>query len=125
MTSRPLSPHLQIYRWQLTAVLSILHRFSGIFLCLGAVGLVWWLFAAVLGDAYFTPVQAFLATIFGRLLLFGWTAALFYHLLNGIRHLLWDAGFGFDLKTTYATGWTVVAATVLLTGLSWICAVLP
>ena len=125
MASRPLSPHLQIYRWQLTSVLSILHRASGVFLSLGAVGLVWWLFAAVLGDAYFAPVQAFLASILGQLLLFGWTAALFYHLSNGVRHLLWDAGFGFDLKTTYATGWTVLAATVVLTGLAWWCAVLP
>lgn len=125
MTSRPLSPHLQIYRWQLTSVLSILHRATGVFLSLGAVGLVWWLFAAALGDAYFAPVAAFLASIVGRLLLFAWTAALFYHLANGIRHLLWDAGFGFDLKTAYATGWTVVAAAAVLTVLAWACAVLP
>lgn len=123
MTPRPLSPHLQIYRWQLTSVLSILHRATGVFLSLGAVGLVWWLFAASLGDAYFAPLQAFLGSVIGRLLLFAWTAAFFYHLANGIRHLLWDAGFGFDLKTTYATGWIVVAATVLLTGFAWYCPV--
>ena len=125
MTPRPLSPHLQIYRWQLTSVLSILHRATGVFLSLGAVGLVWWLFAASLGDAYFAPVQAFLASLFGQILLFSWTVSLFYHLANGIRHLLWDAGFGFDLKTTYATGWTVLAATVVLTGLAWYSALQP
>lgn len=125
MTPRPLSPHLQIYRWQLTSVLSILHRATGVFLSLGAVGLVWWLFAASLGDAYFAPTSAFLASILGQLLLFAWTVSLFYHLANGIRHLLWDAGFGFDLKTTYLTGYTVLAATVVMTALAWGCAVLP
>jgi succinate dehydrogenase / fumarate reductase cytochrome b subunit len=124
MTPRPTSPHLQIYRWQLTSVLSILHRLTGVFLSLGAVGLVVWLFAAALGSSVFACIQAFLASWPGKLLLLGWTFALFYHLANGIRHLLWDAGFGFDLKTTYATGWAVVAAAFLLTGFAWFCPVL-
>jgi succinate dehydrogenase / fumarate reductase cytochrome b subunit len=127
MTSakRPLSPHLHIYRWQLTSVLSILHRLTGVFLSLGAVGLVWWLFAAASGDQAFACVLAFLVSWPGKLLLLGWTFALFYHLANGIRHLLWDAGIGFDLTSTYATGWTVVIAAFALTALAWYCAGAP
>jgi len=119
--NRPLSPHLQIYRWQLTSVLSILHRATGLFLTLGAVVLVVWLFAAALGDSPFAAVQGFFGSILGRLFLLGSTFSLFYHLVNGIRHLLWDTGFGFDIKTTYATGWIVVAAAFLLTALAWAC----
>lgn len=121
MTSdpRPLSPHLQIYRWQLTSVLSILHRFAGVALTLGAILLVWWLGAAADGPESYARVQAFLGSWFGRLLLFGWSLALFYHLCNGLRHLWWDTGHGFELKTAYATGWTVVGATIALTLIAW------
>ncbi|HLF58249.1 MAG TPA: succinate dehydrogenase, cytochrome b556 subunit [Alphaproteobacteria bacterium] len=122
--NRPLSPHLQIYRWQLTSVLSILHRMTGVFLSAGAVVLVWWLFAAAMGDAEFAVVQTLLASTVGKLFLLGWTFSLFYHLANGIRHLLWDTGFGFDIKTAYVTGWTVVAAAVALTAFAWTCPLL-
>jgi succinate dehydrogenase / fumarate reductase, cytochrome b subunit len=121
MTSdqRPLSPHLQVYRWQLTSVLSILHRASGVALSVGTILLVWWLGAAADGPAPYAGMQHFLASWLGLLLLFGWSAALFYHLCNGIRHLWWDSGHGFELSTTYATGWTVVAATAVLTIVAW------
>ena len=119
--NRPLSPHLQIYRPQLTSVLSILHRITGVFLSAGAVVLVLWLFAAAAGDAEFAMMHGLLGSLPGKLFLLGWTFSFFYHLANGIRHLLWDAGFGFDLKTTYATGWTVVAVVVALTALAWSC----
>jgi succinate dehydrogenase / fumarate reductase cytochrome b subunit len=122
--NRPLSPHLQVYRWQLTSVLSILHRMTGVFLSLGAVALVWWLFAAAQTDTEYAPVQAAASSLVGKLFLLAWTFSLFYHLANGIRHLLWDAGFGFDLKTTYLTGWTVVACAFLLTAFAWACPVL-
>jgi succinate dehydrogenase / fumarate reductase, cytochrome b subunit len=116
---RPLSPHLQVYRWQLTSVLSILHRATGIALVAGAILLVWWLVAAAAGPGPYGAVEAFLRSWIGLLLLFGWTLSLFYHLCNGIRHLAWDAGWGFDLETTYRTGWTVLAAAALLTILAW------
>jgi succinate dehydrogenase cytochrome b subunit len=117
---RPLSPHLQIYRWQLTSVLSILHRGTGLALAAGTLLLGWWLIAAATGPAAFEVAQAFIGSWLGRLLLLGWSWALFYHLANGIRHLAWDAGFGFELKTAYVTGWTVVALSFLLTLIAWI-----
>ena len=117
---RPLSPHLQIYRWQLTSVLSILHRMTGIALAIGAILLVAWLGAAADGPAAYGKMQGFLGSWIGLLLLFGWSVALFYHLCNGIRHLAWDTGHGLDLKSVYASGWTVVAATAVLTVIAWI-----
>ena len=117
---RPLSPHLQVYRWQLTSVLSILHRASGIALSVGTLLLVYWLIAAAAGPESFATAQGFIGSILGRILLLGWSWALFYHLCNGIRHLFWDAGHGFDLKTVYTSGWTVVGASVVLTLIAWI-----
>jgi succinate dehydrogenase / fumarate reductase, cytochrome b subunit len=116
---RPLSPHLQVYRWQLTSVLSITHRASGLALAVGTLLLVWWLLALAGGQDSFTAVQAFVGSWLGRLLLLGWTFSLFFHLANGIRHLFWDAGYGYTLKVTYASGWAVLVATVVLTVLSW------
>lgn len=122
MTSdqRPLSPHIQVYRWQLTSVMSILHRFSGVALSVGSILLVWWLGAAADGPGPYAAVQNFLGSWLGLLLLFGWSAALFYHLCNGMRHLWWDTGNGFELKTAYATGWVVVAAAAALTIIAWV-----
>ncbi|MGQ0663722.1 MAG: succinate dehydrogenase, cytochrome b556 subunit [Pseudomonadota bacterium] len=117
---RPLSPHLQIYRWQLTSVMSITHRASGVALAAGTLLLVWWLVAAASGPGAFAFVQAFLGSWFGLLLLLGWSLALFYHLANGIRHLFWDAGYGFELATVYASGWAVIAATLILTLAAWL-----
>jgi len=117
---RPLSPHLQIYRWQLTSVLSILHRMTGIALAAGTLLLVYWLAAAAAGPGPYAAAQSFVGSILGRLLLFGWTVALFYHLCNGIRHLFWDVGRGFELRTAYASGWTVVIATAVLSVGAWI-----
>ena len=120
---RPISPHLQIYRWQLTSVLSILHRAAGIVLSAGAILLVWWLVAAASGPDAYDGVANFLGSWIGLLLLFGWTAALFYHLCNGIRHLVWDTGQALDLKSTYLGGWLVVGATAVLTVATWIAAI--
>jgi succinate dehydrogenase / fumarate reductase cytochrome b subunit len=122
--NRPLSPHLQIYRWQLTSVLSILHRATGVALSVGAVLLVWWLVAAATGEAAYAQVQHFMGSPVGLALLFGWSVALFYHLCNGIRHLVWDSGHGLDLNSTYRGGWLVIAGTVILTAASWGCAVM-
>jgi succinate dehydrogenase / fumarate reductase cytochrome b subunit len=122
MTSpdRPLSPHLQIYRWQLTSVLSILHRATGVALSLGTLLLVYWLIALAAGPTTYEVARGLIGSWLGRLLLFGWTIAFFYHLANGIRHLVWDAGHGYELPVVYASGWAVVIATAALTLASWI-----
>ena len=117
---RPVSPHIQIYRWQWTMLLSITHRMTGVGLAVGTLLLVWWVVAAAAGPEAYASAQAFLSHWFGRLLLFGFTWALFYHLCNGIRHLFWDAGKGFELTTGYATAWAVVLASVVLTVLAWV-----
>jgi succinate dehydrogenase / fumarate reductase, cytochrome b subunit len=122
-SSRPLSPHLQVYKPQLTTTLSILHRITGVALSAGSALLVLWLLAAAGTRAQFETVQSLMSSWPGQLLLLGWTFALFYHLCNGIRHLAWDCGWGLDLKRTYATGWTAVAVSVLLTALAWYVAV--
>lgn len=120
--SRPLSPHVQVYRPQLTSVLSFSHRLSGIFLSLGAVLLVAWLMAAAAGSNSFIYLNAALASFPGLLLLLVWTLALFFHLCNGIRHLFWDAVIGFELKNIYLSGWIVVFASVGLTLVTWVMA---
>ena len=117
---RPLSPHLQIYAWQWTMALSILHRASGVGLAVGTLILVWWLLALAYGGPSFDVVQSVIGHWFGRLCLFGWTWALFYHLCNGIRHLVWDTGRGFELDTARNSGYLVFAASVVLTVLAWI-----
>jgi len=119
-SERPLSPHLQIYRPQLTSALSIFHRISGVFLALGTLLLTAWLVAAASGPDAFAAVQGFIGSILGYLLLLGWSAALFYHLANGIRHLFWDAGYGFELVNAYRSGYAVLIATGVLTLAAWI-----
>ncbi len=116
---RPLSPHLQIYKPQLTSVLSITHRATGIALAIGVIPLVHWLWAIGEGpEAYEFAVWLY-GSWLGFICLFGWSVCFFYHLANGIRHLCWDAGYGLELKETYLTGWLVLAFTVLATFLSW------
>lgn len=119
---RPLSPHLQVYRPQLTTVLSILHRGTGVALAFGAFGVAIWL-ALAAGDAGdYAAVQALLATPLGCALVFAFAFALNYHLLNGIRHLAWDAGWGLDLPNTYRSGWTVVLLSIAFTAGLWLLA---
>jgi succinate dehydrogenase / fumarate reductase cytochrome b subunit len=118
--SRPLSPHLQIYRPQISSVLSILHLITGVALAVGTLLLVWCLIAAAAGREAFASADGFIGSWLGRLLLLGWTFALFFHLCNGIRHLGWDAGHGFEIKTMTVTGWLVVVAAVVLTLIAWI-----
>jgi succinate dehydrogenase / fumarate reductase cytochrome b subunit len=117
---RPLSPGLQIYRPQLTSVLSFSHRVTGIALSVGTLLLVAWLVAAAAGPHPYSAVQGFMRSWLGLVLLFGWTFSFFFHLCNGIRHLAWDAGHGFELRTIYASGWTVVVASTLLTVAAWL-----
>lgn len=118
--NRPLSPHLQIYRPQITSVLSILHRISGVFLSLGIIPLVAWLGAAAAGEEAYRAMAGMMGSLLGRLMLFGWTLAFFYHFMNGIRHLVWDTGRGFEIPQVVRSGWTVVVLAVALTFLLWI-----
>ena len=120
--NRPLSPHLQVYQPQLTAVLSITHRATGVALGVGAIVLVWWLVAAATGPEAYDNARDFLGSWIGLVLLLGWTFSLFYHLANGIRHLMWDTGYGLDLESAYRSGYAVLAATGALTVLAWIAA---
>lgn len=120
LVPRPLSPHLQIYKWPVSMFVSISHRATGIALSIGTIVLTWWLLAAASSDGAFNVVQGFLASWFGVLLLLGWTVALVFHLLAGIRHLAWDAGYGFDNRVYRVTGWGVLAATAALSLLIWI-----
>ena len=117
---RPLSPHLMIYRPQISSVLSIFHRFTGIGLGIGTLLLVWWLVAAATSDAAFAAVAWFVSSWVGYLLLFGWTAALWYHLCNGIRHLAWDFGHGYEINSLRASGIAMLIATAVLTVLTWV-----
>ncbi|MGE5271280.1 MAG: succinate dehydrogenase, cytochrome b556 subunit [Thiohalocapsa sp.] len=121
---RPLSPHLQVYRWQLTSVLSILHRAAGVALSAGTILLVWWLVAAAEGAQSYAGIQTFLGSWIGLVLLFVWSLALFYHLCNGLRHLWWDTGRGLDLPAVYAGGWAVIAGTAALTIACWVVGML-
>ena len=117
---RPLSPHIQVYRPQLTSILSIMNRLSGIGTSVGTLLLVWWLVGSA-GSAHgFATMQGFMGSWFGILLLLGVTVAMVYHFVGGLRHLAWDAGYGLDLPQVYASGWAAVAATGVLTLLIWI-----
>jgi len=116
---RPLSPHLQVYRPQWTSVLSILHRISGVLLSVGTVLMVVWLVALAQGEQAYQAMLGFMSTAPVMVALVGWTLALFYHLLNGIRHLLWDTGTMLELKPARASGWMVVVLALVLTAIVW------
>ncbi len=115
LVSRPLSPHLQVYKPQLTSVLSIMNRATGIALSVGILLLAWWFIAAATSDSAYAGVSGLMRSPIGLLFLLGWVTSLWYHFCNGIRHLAWDAGWGFELPRVHASGWTVVAATCVLT----------
>ena len=120
LVRRPMSPHLQVYRPQLTSILSIMNRVTGMALSAGTALLVWWLAAAASGPVAFDRVQWFIGSPVGLFMLFGWTAALFYHFLGGIRHLAWDAGYGYELDKVHMSGWATIIGTVVCTVLVWV-----
>lgn len=119
LVRRPLSPHLQVYRWPLSMMLSISHRATGVGLGIGTLLLTWWLVAAAVSDDAFEAVQWFLGSWLGILCLLGWSACLVLHLLTGLRHLLWDAGYGFERPIYAKTGMAVVALGVAGSLLVW------
>ena len=120
--NRPVSPHLQIYNWPISMVTSIAHRATGILLAVGSVVLAIWLIAAGSGPDAFASVNGFAASWFGQLLMFGWSFALFFHLCNGIRHLVWDTGIGLELETARLSGFVAIGVAVALTLIVWIWA---
>lgn len=112
---RPLSPHLQVYKPQLTTILSIMHRGTGVLLGLSAFALAAWLFSVAGGDEAFALFNSWADSLVGKIALLAVTASLVYHLLNGVRHLLWDIGWGFELPEVYASGWIVIGLTLVIT----------
>lgn len=118
--SRPMSPHLQVYRPQLTSVLSALNRITGVGSSIGVLLMVWWLVTSAGSPGAYGAMQTVMGSWIGLFLLFCWTAALMYHFFAGLRHLAWDAGYGFDLPQVYASGWATVAATGLSTVAIWV-----
>jgi len=121
---RPKSPNIQIYRPQLTSVLSILNRITGNILSACAVVLVIWLIAAATGPQAYGVVQGAIASWVGQIVLFGATFAFFLHLCGGIRHLVWDTVHGFELRSIYISGWVVVGASIALTVAAWVISLL-
>jgi succinate dehydrogenase / fumarate reductase, cytochrome b subunit len=119
LVRRPMSPHIQVYRWPISMALSILHRITGCALAVGTLLLTWWLVAAASSDDVFDRAQWFMGSAVGLLLLFGWSVALIFHFFSGIRHLFWDAGVGFDAPAYNNSGWGVVIATAVCTVLVW------
>ncbi len=121
-TERPLSPHLQVYRLPLTAITSVLHRATGAALSIGTLLVAWWLVAIASGPQAYETAYAFIASPLGQFMLFGWSACLYYHLFNGIRHLCWDMGYLFKLENAYRANYAVLILTAVTTAATWYCA---
>lgn len=118
---RPLSPHLSIYKWQISNSLSILHRITGVALYVGIIIIVWMLVFVIYSMTNIHIIKLnYFNNIFSRLILFGWSIAFFYHMFNGIRHLFWDAGVGYDLNTMRMSGILVLLLSISATILSWL-----
>ena len=119
-SKRPLSPHLQVYKPQMTSMTSILHRITGFGLSVGLILFAFWLWGAAYDAEMFTCVTEFAGGIFGMILLFGWSFAFFYHLANGVRHLLWDAGYLLDIENAYKAGYLVLGFSLFATLGTWV-----
>lgn len=117
---RPLSPHVQVYSWLITSTLSIVHRLTGVVLSLGLLAISFWLITMAYAPETHAELSGLLRTIYGQIVLVGWSFAMFYHLCNGIRHLFWDMGKGFALTTVTKSGITVIIVATILTVLTWL-----
>ncbi|MGE4481833.1 succinate dehydrogenase, cytochrome b556 subunit [Acidocella sp.] len=126
LVRRPISPFMlgSAYRFQTSSATSILHRITGCALGVGTILMTLWLVCAASSDGAFSVIQAFFASWIGMLVLFGFTVALFYHFCNGVRHLSWDAGKGFELPDMHRSGKLAFAATIVLTVVFWVIAFL-
>ena len=116
---RPMSPHLMIYRPQLTSILSIIHRGTGVGLAVGTLFITWWLVAAAMGPGPYEATREIYGSWIGLLVLLGFSVCLFYHLCNGVRHLLWDMGYLFEIEEVNASGWVMLGASAILTLIAW------
>ena len=115
----PLSPHLTVYKWQITMLLSIAHRATGVFLSLGLLMLCYWLLAVAMGPQAYNVVSVHMQAWYGQVILILFTFSLYLHLCNGIRHLFWDTGYGFEINTSNMSGYAVVLVSIVLTVLTW------
>ena len=119
-SNRPLSPHLDIYQYQITWTVSIMHRLTGVAMLFGLLLIICWFLAAAFSETVFLFIDYFLQSWMGIFVIFGSLWAFWFHFLNGVRHLFWDAGYGFNLETVARSGWTVVIGSILLTIISLI-----
>ena len=119
-TERPLSPHLSIYRWPITMTLSILHRITGVGMSIGLIALAYWLVSVASGGADYEIAAGIMASVPGRVFLVGWSFAFFLHLANGVRHLFWDVGHGFEKSQANASAWFVLVFAVVTTAIFWV-----
>jgi len=119
MSSRPLSPHISIYRWPITMAMSILHRATGVANSVGLIVLAAWLFAAASGADAYAFFLSYMDTLIGKLLLIGWSFSFFFHFANGIRHLVWDMGRGFEKSQASRSAWFVLILAIVLTAAFW------
>ena len=119
-SKNPLSPHLQIYRWQISSLLSITHRISGILNLLGLIFISVWISSAGIGENLFEYFSVFLKSFIGKFILIGFTWSTSYHLLSGIRHFFWDLGYGYEIKTVNISGVIVIISSLLLTVFLWL-----
>jgi succinate dehydrogenase / fumarate reductase cytochrome b subunit len=118
-TERPLSPHISVYRWPITMTLSILHRITGVAMSVGLFALAAWLYAVAAGGTVYAQAVAMLSSLPGKLLLIGWSFAFFLHLANGVRHLVWDVGHGFEKRQANASAWFVLLLALAMTAAYW------
>ena len=121
-SKNPLSPHLQIYRWHISSLLSITHRISGVVNLLGLILIFFWLLFLSLGESNYELFLLIINGFFGKLILIGFTWSMSFHILSGIRHLAWDFGYGFEIKTANISGIIVIIFSLLLTILFWLLA---
>jgi len=119
-SGRPLSPHLSVYRWPITMTLSILHRATGVAMSVGLVVMAAWLVSAATGPAEYNGFVELMTSTLGQLLLVGWSFAFFFHLMNGVRHLVWDTGRGFEKHQANASAYFVIITAILITGGFWL-----
>ncbi|MCW9045848.1 MAG: succinate dehydrogenase, cytochrome b556 subunit [Alphaproteobacteria bacterium] len=118
--NRPLSPHLQVYRPQVTSVVSILHRITGVGMAFGSIFFVYWIGAAAYGPEAFAASKELMTSWLGIMFLFGWSFAAYFHMCNGIRHLFWDVGLGFEKEQYASSGRAVFVCSIILTIITWL-----
>ena len=118
-SKNPLSPHLQIYRWQVSSLVSIIHRITGILNLLGLIFICAWISSAGIGENFFESFSVFLKSFIGEFILIGFTWSISYHLLSGIRHIFWDLGYGYEIKTANLSGIIVIIGSLFLTIILW------